>query len=65
MTVKCKFMPPWGPDLENKIILFYKPIPVEFQLELEIFRTIASFIKISAEHSLIVKIIIIKFFRTI
>jgi hypothetical protein len=31
----------------------------------EIFRTIVSFIKISSGHSLIIKIIFTKFFRTI
>ena len=36
-----------------------------FQLDFEIFRTIASFIKISSGHSLIIKLIFIKFFRTI
>jgi hypothetical protein len=36
-----------------------------FQLDFEIFRTIVSFIKISSGHSLIVKLIFIKFFRTI
>jgi hypothetical protein len=35
------------------------------QLDLEIFRTIASFIKISSGHSLIIKLFFIKFFRTI
>ena len=35
-----------------------------FQLDFEIFRTIASFIKISSGHSLIIKLIFIKFFRT-
>ena len=36
-----------------------------FQLDIEIVRTIASFIKISSGHSLIIKLIFIKFFRTI
>jgi hypothetical protein len=36
-----------------------------FQLDFEIFRTIASFIKISSGHYLIIKLIFIKFFRTI
>jgi hypothetical protein len=36
-----------------------------FQLDFEIFRTIVSFIKISSGHSLIIKLIFIKFFRTI
>ena len=36
-----------------------------FQLDFEIFRTIASFIKISSGHSLIIKLIFIKFFRII
>jgi hypothetical protein len=36
-----------------------------FQLDFEIFRTIANFIKISSGHSLIIKLIVIKFFRTI
>jgi hypothetical protein len=36
-----------------------------FQLDFEIFRTIASFVKISSGHSLIIKLIFIKFFRTI
>jgi hypothetical protein len=36
-----------------------------FQLDFDIFRTIASFIKISSGHSVIIKIILIKFFRTI
>ena len=36
-----------------------------FQLDIEIVRTIASFIKISSGHSLIIKLILIKFFRTI
>ena len=36
-----------------------------FQLDFEIIRTIASFIKISSGHSLIIKLIFIKFFRTI
>jgi len=36
-----------------------------FQLDFEIFRAIASFIKISTGHSLIIKLIFIKFFRTI
>jgi hypothetical protein len=36
-----------------------------FQLHFEIFRTIASFIKISSGHSLIIKLIFVKFFRTI
>ena len=36
-----------------------------FQLAFEIFRTVASFIKISSGHSLIIKLIFIKFFRTI
>ena len=35
-----------------------------FHLDFEIFRTIASFVKISSEHSLIIKLIFIKFFRT-
>ena len=35
-----------------------------FQLDFEISRTIASFIKISSGHSLIIKLIFIKFFRT-
>ena len=35
-----------------------------FQLDFEIFRTIASFIKISSGHSLKIKLIFIKFFRT-
>ena len=36
-----------------------------FQLDFEIFTTIASFINISSGHSLIIKLIFIKFFRTI
>ena len=40
-------------------------ICIIFQLDFEIFRTIASFIKISSEHSLVIKLIFIKFFRTI
>jgi hypothetical protein len=36
-----------------------------FQLDFEVFRTIASFIKISPRHSLIIKLIFIKFIRTI
>ena len=36
-----------------------------FQLDFEIFRTIVSFIKISSGHFLIIKLIFIKFFRTI
>ena len=36
-----------------------------FKLDFEIFRTIASFIKISSGHFFIIKIIIIKFFRII
>jgi len=36
-----------------------------FQPDFEIFRTIVSFIKISSGHSLIIKLIFIKFFRTI
>jgi len=36
-----------------------------FQLDFKIFKTIASFIKISSGHSLIIKLIFIKFFRTI
>ena len=39
-------------------------IPV-FQLDFEIFRTIASFIKTYSGHSLIIKLNFIKFFRTI
>ena len=35
-----------------------------FQLDFEIFRTIASFMKISSGHILIIKLIFIKFFRT-
>ena len=36
-----------------------------FQLDFEIFRTIASFIKIYSGHVLVIKVIFIKFFRTI
>jgi len=36
-----------------------------FQLDFEIFRTIANDIKISSEHSLIIKLIFMKIFRTI
>jgi len=36
-----------------------------FQLDFEIFRTIASLIKISSRHSLIFKLFSIKFVRTI
>jgi len=43
----------------------YKFIVTVFQLDFEIFRTIASFIKISSSHSLINKLIFIKFFGTI
>ena len=35
-----------------------------FQLDFEIFRAIASFMKISSGHSLIIKLIFIKIFRT-
>ena len=42
-----------------------KKINSVFQLDFEIFRTIASFIKISGVNSLIIKLIFIKFFRTI
>jgi hypothetical protein len=34
-------------------------------VDFEIFRTIVNFIKISSGHSLIIKLIFIKFFRTI
>ena len=36
-----------------------------YQLNFEIFGTIARFIKISSEYSLIIKLIFIKFFTTI
>jgi hypothetical protein len=36
-----------------------------FQLDFEIFRTIACFIKISSGHSLKIKLIVIKFFKSI
>jgi len=36
-----------------------------FQLDFKIFRTRASFIKISSGHSLIIKLILIQFCRTI
>ena len=47
------------------VILFVCVILSVFQLDFEIFRTIASFIKIPSGHSLIIKLIFIKFFRTI
>jgi hypothetical protein len=47
---------PWG--IVSKFLL--NPV---FQLDFEIFRTIASFIKIISGHSLIIKQIFIKFFR--
>ena len=36
-----------------------------FQLDFEMFRTVASYIKISSGHSLIIKLIFMKFFSTI
>jgi len=44
---------------------FEDTIGAVFHLHFEIFRTIASFIKISSGHSLIIKLIFIKFLRTI
>ena len=46
------------------IIISLNPQSV-FQLDFKIFRTIACFNKISSVHSLIIKLIFIKFFRTI
>jgi hypothetical protein len=36
-----------------------------FQIDFEIFRTIAHFLKISSGHSFIIELIFIKFFMTI
>ena len=45
-------------------VVCYNELEV-FQLDYEIFRTIANFIKISVGHSLLISLIFIKFFRTI
>jgi hypothetical protein len=44
---------------------FVASLNIVFQLDFEIFRTIASFIKISSGHFIIIKQIFMKFFRTI
>jgi hypothetical protein len=44
------------------LIEWYKSV---FQLDFKIFRTIVSFIKISSGQSLIIKLIFIKFFKTV
>ena len=49
----------------NYILFLIKYWCSVFQLDFEIFRIIASFIKTSSGHSLIIKLISIKFFRTI
>ena len=48
--------------VSNKYLYIPRPM---FQLEFEIFGAIASFIKIYSGHSFIIKLIFIKFFRTI
>ena len=53
------YLPPYKSRWGSKNL---RPV---FQLDFEIFRTIASFIKISSGHSLMIKLIFIKFFRII
>jgi hypothetical protein len=48
-----------------RLILALLETEAVFQLDFEIFRTTTSLMKISSGHSLIIKLIFIKFFRTI
>jgi hypothetical protein len=43
----------------------FLPCRIVFQLDFEIFKAIASYVKISSRHSIIIKLIFIKYFRTI
>jgi len=52
-------------SLCGKLHVFNHIPPSVSQLDFEIFRIIASFIKISSGHSLIIKLIFIKVFRAI
>jgi len=53
---------PRGMSLGHVCIQYCKCALAVFQLDFEIFRTIASFMKKCSGHSLIIKLIFIKFF---
>ena len=72
LYLQIKLMDLWSvlitwPEIKNqRIHIQYKWYTcVVFQLDLEMFRTAASFLQISSGHSLIIKLIFIKFCRAI